>query len=258
MSETLSPAELLLIHAGMISRYGGMPGVTEAGYARLAAAAAAPLQSAFGEALYPTAAERAVVLFHAIVTNHPFSDGNKRVALAALDLITAQNNLTLRADQATAYRLTMAAAAGVERRQALADWLPLLQPVRPLELQQVLRLRDTLISDDPQRFELINAPGLISALTTPFQAAFGTAAFPGVLEKAAALFFLLIRNHPFRDGNKRIAGAAAARFLADNGVLLQAPIAEFRRISGHLLTAARLRDAVTYQWIARFSSTVSL
>jgi death on curing protein len=258
MSDTLSPAELLLMHAAMITRHGGMPGVTEAGFARLAAASAAPLQSAFGEPLYPSAAERAVVLFHAVVTNHPFSDGNKRVALAALDLLAQQNGLTLRADQATAYRLTMAAAAGIARRQAMADWLPLLQPVHPLELQQVLRLRDTLIGDDPQRFELINAPGLISALTTPFQAAFGTAAFPGLLEKAAALYFLLIRNHPFRDGNKRIAGAAVARFLADNGVVLQAPIAEFRRISSHLLSSTQLRDAVTHNWLARYSSTISL
>lgn len=43
---------------------------------------------------------------------------------------------------------------------------------------------------------------------------------PDIFELAASYAFGLARNHPFVDGNKRTAFAAAAVFLLDNGFLL--------------------------------------
>jgi death-on-curing protein len=47
----------------------------------LESAAARPMASAFGEDAYPTLLEKAAALFHSLVLNHPFVDGNKRTAV---------------------------------------------------------------------------------------------------------------------------------------------------------------------------------
>jgi death-on-curing protein len=44
--------------------------------------------------------------------------------------------------------------------------------------------------------------------------------YPSLLEKAAALGFSIIMNHPFVDGNKRTAITSAALFLRMNGYRL--------------------------------------
>ncbi len=123
-----------------------------------------------------------------------------------------------------------------------------------LSLHDVLAIRDAVaaaadVADREWRFELINPNGLITALTTPFQGAFGVAAFPSVPDKAAALTFLLIANHPFRDGNKRIAGAALRLFLERNGYRLQASAAELEAFTVQVLHAS-LRDEQVLAWLA--------
>lgn len=119
-----------------------------------------------------------------------------------------------------------------------------------LTLGDIIDIRDRYAARDPARFEIVNSPGLLSALTTPFQAAFGQAAFPGLLDKAAALVFLLIANHPFRDGNKRIAGDALRLFLGRNGLELRADAAELRRLTLLITHIHEPRDARLLAWLA--------
>lgn len=118
----LTAYDLLVIHQALIERFGGMPGVTEAGFLRLETAAAAPRQSAFGEDIYPGLPEKAAALAHAIMRNHPFSDGNKRVAVAALDIMVTQNGATLTADNDALYAVAMTAANQMTR-EALIAWV---------------------------------------------------------------------------------------------------------------------------------------
>ena len=54
--------------------------------------------------------------------------------------------------------------------------------------------------------------------------------YPSLEEKASALAFSLIRNHPFMDGNKRVGHAALELMLSLNGVQLDAPIDEAERV----------------------------
>lgn len=116
----LTAPELLVIHQALIERFGGMAGITEAGFARLEAAVATPRQSAFGAELYPELPDKAGALAHAIVRGHPFSDGNKRVALAALDLFVSLNDAVLTASNDEAYALAMTAAAHMGRAELIA------------------------------------------------------------------------------------------------------------------------------------------
>jgi death-on-curing family protein len=57
---------------------------------------------------------------------------------------------------------------------------------------------------------------LESCLATPFQSFAGKSLYPGLHSKAAMLFYLLIKNHPFQNGNKRIAITALFYFLYKN------------------------------------------
>jgi death-on-curing protein len=122
MTRYLTAAELLVVHQALIEVFGGMAGITEAGFARLEAAAATPRQSAFGAELYQGLAAKAGALAHAIVRGHPFTDGNKRVAVAALDLFVSLNGARLTADNDEVYALAMAAANHLGRAE-LITWV---------------------------------------------------------------------------------------------------------------------------------------
>jgi len=57
-------------------------------------------------------------------------------------------------------------------------------------------------------------PGrLESCLATPFQTFDKRHLYSGLIEKASILFYLLIKDHPFENGNKRIAVTALFTFL---------------------------------------------
>lgn len=118
----LSATELLLLHELLLGGFGGMRGVTEQGFGRLETAVGSPQQSMFGTDLYPSLAEKGAVLLRGIVRGHPFSDGNKRVALLALCEFLARNGADLTASNDEVYELVMAAANGLER-EAISAWL---------------------------------------------------------------------------------------------------------------------------------------
>jgi death-on-curing protein len=68
---------------------------------------------------------------------------------------------------------------------------------------------------------------LESCVLTPFQRFSGKALYPTLIGKASILFYLMIKNHPFQNGNKRIAITALLTFLFDNGKWLKADTQEF-------------------------------
>jgi len=60
-------------------------------------------------------------------------------------------------------------------------------------------------------------PGkLESCLAVPFQAFGGEELYKGLLKKGAALFYMMLKDHPFEDGNKRIALASLLVFIYRN------------------------------------------
>jgi hypothetical protein len=71
----------------------------------------------------------------------------------------------------------------------------------------------------------------------------GTELYPSVQEKAANLLYMIVKNHSFTDGNKRIAAALFVYFLDKNGALADktgVPI-----ISGNTLAAITLMIALS-------------
>jgi death-on-curing protein len=72
---------VLAIHDDMIERYGGSHGIRDLGL--IQSAFVRPQASFGGEDLYPTVLDKAAALFHSLIFNHAFMDGNKRTSITA-------------------------------------------------------------------------------------------------------------------------------------------------------------------------------
>ena len=66
---------------------------------------------------------------------------------------------------------------------------------------------------------LRDAALLESAVAAPQATMFGKPLIADPVDVAAAYLFYLCRNHPFLDGNKRVALATCLVFLSENGAL---------------------------------------
>jgi death-on-curing family protein len=77
--------------------------------------------------------------------------------------------------------------------------------------------REMLSYDEPIPDFATRFPNsLESCLAVPFQKFSGKSLYSGLVPKAAILFYLLIKNHPFQNGNKRIAMTTLLVFLYRN------------------------------------------
>ncbi|MGA9532127.1 MAG: type II toxin-antitoxin system death-on-curing family toxin [Anaerolineales bacterium] len=86
---------------------------------------------------------------------------------------------------------------------------------------------------------------LNSALAQPRMRVGGKHLYPSVVEKAAALGFSLIMNHPMVDGNKRLGHAAMELFLMLNGHEIRASANEQERIILALAAGELGREAAS-------------
>ncbi len=68
---------------------------------------AAPFQSFGGKSLYPTLISKASILFYLMIKNHPFQNGNKRIAMTVLFVFLYQNNKWLKVDTQELYNFTV-------------------------------------------------------------------------------------------------------------------------------------------------------
>ena len=86
----LTVADVLGMHIALISRYGGAPGVRDPG--GLEAALFRPQTGYYGDVVAEAAA-----MMESLAINHPFVDGNKRIAFAAADVFLRVNGWRLKA-----------------------------------------------------------------------------------------------------------------------------------------------------------------
>lgn len=94
-----------------------------------------------------------------------------------------------------------------------------------------------------------------SALAQP-QMSFGaTELYPTLADKAAALCFSLVMNHPFVDGNKRIGHAAMEVFLVMNGLELTADVDDSESVI-LLLAAGELERVLFTEWVVRHATEI--
>jgi len=89
--------------------------------------------------------------------------------------------------------------------------------MRYITLNEVLVLHERIIGLSGGSPGIRDFSALESALAQPMITFNGEELYPGILSKASALGFLLISNHPFVDGNKRVGHAAMEALLFLNG-----------------------------------------
>ena len=92
----LSLADVLGIHEILLSRYGGLPGIRDPG--ALEAALFRPQTGYYADIVAEAAA-----LIESLAMNHPFVDGNKRVAFAAADVFLRINGWRMKRPSARLY-----------------------------------------------------------------------------------------------------------------------------------------------------------
>ena len=88
-----------------------------------------------------------------------------------------------------------------------------------------------------------NGNGLQSVVATIYQSFAGQDLYPTLEEKAANLLYLVVKDHPLADGNKRSAAALFVEFLDRNAALYQADGAA--RVSNNALAAMTLMVAMS-------------
>ena len=122
MSTKFVPEEIVpILHRDLLQRYGGKPGIRDAGL--LSSALSQPRMTYGGKFVHRTVFEKASAYGFHLCSNHPFIDGNKRVAFVVMVLFLSQNGYELTANEEGAFEMMMAVADGKVKKPALASWL---------------------------------------------------------------------------------------------------------------------------------------
>lgn len=120
--------------------------------------------------------------------------------------------------------------------------------IRYLTLEEVLELHRLALEQSGGLGGVRDLGGLDSALAQPQMTFSGEELYPNLTEKAAALGFSLVSNHPFADGNKRVGHAAMETFLVLNEWELVARVDEQEQIMLRLAAGNLKREEFT-DWV---------
>ena len=117
----LTLGEVVDLHRRVLEQSGGASGIRDLGL--LQSALAQPAATFDGADLHPTIIEKAAALGFALVANHAFVDGNKRVGHAAMEVFLVLNGFEINAPVDDQERVILDVASGLADRDALARWL---------------------------------------------------------------------------------------------------------------------------------------
>lgn len=109
------------IHDILIEKFGGAKGIRDR--AILESAIHRPYQTFDGIDLYPTPIDKASAIFESIISNHPFIDGNKRIAYVIMRLVLNENKYDISVDQNVKYDFVIGAARGELKFDGIRLWI---------------------------------------------------------------------------------------------------------------------------------------
>ena len=117
----LSTDEVLTLHETGIDAYGGSQGIRDARL--LESALAMPRQGFGGEFLHEFPFGMAAAYLYHLCENHPFVDGNKRVALASCIVFLRMNGWNLATSEDAAHATVLEVAQAVKTKEDVTGWL---------------------------------------------------------------------------------------------------------------------------------------
>ncbi len=109
------------IHTVLIADFGGSDGIRDSGI--LESAINTPLQTFDSIDLYPSPVEKIARLSFGLAMDHPFFDGNKRIAAAILYLGLSANRFSLKATDEEVIEEFLELASGGVRYQDFLSWV---------------------------------------------------------------------------------------------------------------------------------------
>ncbi len=117
----LNVNDVIYLHRMIYSETGGAEGVRDLGL--LESAVSAPFAS-FGETeLYPTLSKKAARLGYALISNHAFVDGNKRIGVLSMLTFLSLNGAELSATDSDITELGLKVASGEWKYGELLSWI---------------------------------------------------------------------------------------------------------------------------------------
>lgn len=117
MNDYLTLVDVLAMHQDQVERYGGAHGIRDPGL--LEAALFRPQTGYYADLI-----EEAAALWESMAQNHPFVDGNKRTAFAAMYTFLAINGANLNAEADETFRFISGLyETGTFRFEELVVWL---------------------------------------------------------------------------------------------------------------------------------------
>lgn len=120
--------------------------------------------------------------------------------------------------------------------------------IRYLTLGEVMALHRRILDQSGGTAGIRDLGILESALAQPTMTFGGEDLYPTLIDKAAALGFSMVMNHPFVDGNKRTGHATMEIFLIMNDFEIFAPVDEQESIILSL-AAGSLDRAALARWL---------
>ncbi|MBT9132173.1 MAG: Toxin Doc [Firmicutes bacterium] len=112
---------IIYFHEQLILGYGGSHGIRDE---NLLDSALEQPKVTFGEKfLHDSIMKMAAASGYHLCNNYPFVDGNKRIALVAMDVFLQRNGLEIIANEIDTYNLIMELASGNLSKESLANWL---------------------------------------------------------------------------------------------------------------------------------------
>ena len=117
----LSNKQIILLHQLLIEETGGLDGLRDEGL--LDSAVHAPFQTFDGLDLYPSVHTKAARLAYALIKNHPFLDGNKRIGVLSMLTFLELNGVTVDCGNDDLIMLGQGLADGSINDKQLEEWL---------------------------------------------------------------------------------------------------------------------------------------
>lgn len=113
--------EVIKLHESILKQTGGMNGLRDRG--ALESTIAQPQMTFAGDDLYPRLVDKAAALAFSLTINHPFVDGNKRTAHAAMEIFLVLNGYEIHASVDEQESVMLRLASGNLNREAFVNWL---------------------------------------------------------------------------------------------------------------------------------------
>lgn len=116
----LSVADVIEIHERVITEFGGHAGLSDRGL--LESAVAMPHAMFSGQYLHAELSDMAAAYHYHLCANHPFVDGNKRVAVTAAEVFLLANGLELHCTDGELEEITLGTASSLLTKEQVTKF----------------------------------------------------------------------------------------------------------------------------------------